>query len=111
MIEKRIAEKYPRIGQRYFSDELDKDVVGKLTLDNGRSMYHVDYCKREDGIVSKTTIKRGVGKFAIKLPDDWEMPATTSGKIYRFTILLKILEKLILIFYGQKCKKYCTCVQ
>lgn len=60
-------------------------------------MYHVDYCKREDGIVSKTTIKRGVGKFAIKLPDDWEMPATTSGKIYRFKIFIQNIRPLFFI--------------
>lgn len=60
-------------------------------------MYHVDYCKREDGIVSKTTIKRGVGKFAIKLPDDWEMPATTSGKIYRFKILIQNIRPFFII--------------
>lgn len=68
----KLAECYPRLFANVDTDHLQALL---RDTDGSRSVYHSDYCRPEDGIVSQTTLRRQAERDGA-LPPSWRIDTT-----------------------------------
>lgn len=78
-------EKEPKTVDRYFASPVNKEIIERSFIFDGRTMYQLDYCSLVKDLAYKEELKR---KTQVTLPDDWDIPLTTQKKSYRNPTML-----------------------
>ncbi|KAJ8919377.1 hypothetical protein NQ315_016470, partial [Exocentrus adspersus] len=76
----RVKEERKRIGQKYFKEPLDHNVIKWDHILNGKTVYQVEYCDIEGDMLKKMA---KMEKRAHRLPDEWVYPLTTQKYDFR----------------------------